>query len=166
MSAPPCLCIIGWSGAGKTTLLTQLLPVLRERGLRVLALKHSGHSHPLHKRGSDSERLERAGATAVGLLTPEGLQLTFPEGESAWTALLPLLAGQVDLVLIEGWKDGPYPKLEVWREGLGSPLCTDRPVVALVTDAEPAPAAPHRFRTSEVPGLALFIARWAQPGDG
>ena len=133
MSAVPCVGVVGWSGAGKTTLLTQLLPRLSARGLRVAVLKHSSHAHALHASGSDTARLEAAGAQATALATPQGLQLTLP-GEAA--ALLPQLleraAGLLDLVLIEGWKAGPFPKLEVWRDGLEPPLASRRSDIGLL----------------------------------
>lgn len=170
MKAPPALSIIGWSGTGKTTLVERLVPELRARGLRVGVVKHSSDRHPLHRAGSDTARFERGGAAFVAFATPAGVQLTVPEEPDR--ALLPLLArlaDTVDLVLVEGWKDGPLPKLEVWREGHGPLLAASRPdVLALVTDAaelpEGAPPALRRFGTAELQGLAVFIARLAREG--
>lgn len=158
--APPCVCVIGWSGSGKTTLLTRLLPELRAQGLRVLALKHSGHAHPLHKPGSDTQRLAAAGASAVGLATPEGVGLVLPGApEAVFPELLEALGPRFDLILVEGWKDAAYPKLEVWRAGLGPCLAAERAeVVAIVTD-DPPPVARRHFRTDEVAALARFLAR-------
>ena len=141
MSRVPCVCVVGWSDAGKTTLLERLVPVLKARGLRVAVLKHSAHPHTLHRPGSDTARLESAGAYATGLATPQGLQLTLPGDAGALLAqLLPGAEGLLDLVLVEGWKDGPYPKLEVWRAGLARPLATTRTDIGLVV-SEGAPPA-------------------------
>jgi molybdopterin-guanine dinucleotide biosynthesis protein MobB len=163
--AVPCICLIGWSGSGKTTLLTRLIPELRALGLRVLALKHSGHAHPLHKPDSDTERLRAAGAQAVGFATPEGVQLTLSGDPAALVpALLDALADRFDLVVVEGWKDGPFPKVEVFRAGLGESLAQGRTdAVAVVTDDPPPVPLPH-FRTGEVSGLARFLLRLAGPG--
>ncbi len=162
--AAACVCLIGWSGSGKTTLLTRLVAELRAQGKRVLALKHSGHGHPLHKPGSDTERLQAAGAGATGFATPEGVQLTFPGDPAALVPeLLAALPGRFDLVLVEGWKDGPFPKVEVFRAGLGESLAIGRPeVVAVVTDDAPPVPLP-RFRTDDVAGLARFLLQLA-PG--
>ncbi|MCP3165817.1 formate dehydrogenase accessory sulfurtransferase FdhD [Myxococcus sp. QH3KD-4-1] len=137
MSRVPALSIVGWSGAGKTTLLTRLLPLLATRGLRVAAVKHSSDAHALHRAGSDTARFQEAGACLTGFATPAGVQLTTATAPTeALPELLTRLAGTLDLVLVEGWKDGPLPKLEVWREGIGPPLSASRPdVFALVTDA-------------------------------
>ncbi|MDY7231291.1 molybdopterin-guanine dinucleotide biosynthesis protein B [Hyalangium rubrum] len=168
MKAPPALSVVGWSGVGKTTLVERLVPELRARGLRVGVVKHSSDPHPLHRSGSDTARFERAGAALVAFATPAGVQLTVKEAPDS--ALLPLLArfaDSVDLVLVEGWKEGPLPKLEVWREGHGPLLAASRPeVLAVVSDApalpEGAPEGLRRFRTAEVQGLAVFIAQLAR----
>lgn len=168
MKAPPGLSIVGWSGVGKTTLVERLVPELRARGLRVGVVKHSSDAHPLHRADSDTARFERGGAALVAFATPAGVQLTVKEEPEK--ALLPLLerfADAVDLVLVEGWKEGPLPKLEVWREGHGPLLASTRAdVLAVVSDApklpEGTPEGLRRFRPEELHGLAVFISRLAR----
>ncbi|NPC53517.1 molybdopterin-guanine dinucleotide biosynthesis protein B, partial [Corallococcus sp. AB032C] len=161
MKPPPALAVIGHSSAGKTTLLERLLPELASRGLRVAYVKHSSDAHPLHRPGSDTARLDAAGAALTGFATPDGTQLTTRQPLSP--SLLARDADRVDLVLVEGWKDGPLPKLEVWREGLEAPLAASRPdVLALVTDA-PAlpPAVASRPRVpATAHAVADFLTRW------
>lgn len=168
MRTPPALSVIGWSGAGKTTLVARLIPELRSRGLRVGVVKHSSDPHPLHRSGSDTARFEHEGAALTGFATPAGVQLTVKEDPSK--VLLPLLqrfAGAVDLVLVEGWKEGPLPKLEVWREGPDPLLAAARSdVLAVVTDAarlpDSAPKGLRRFGTTELRALVEFILFVAQ----
>lgn len=160
---PPALSIIGWSGAGKTTLLVRLVPELQARGLRVGVVKHSSHAHPLYPEGSDTALHARAGAAFVAFATPEGVQLTLP-GPRDVLALLEPFADRVDLVLVEGWKDGPLPKVEVFREGRGPLLAASRPdVLALVSDSPPA-QGPRCFLPEDVPGLATFLQECLQTG--
>jgi molybdopterin-guanine dinucleotide biosynthesis protein MobB len=158
---PACISIIGWSESGKTTLISRLLPELVAQGLRVAAVKHSGHEHALLKPGSDTERLATAGASWVALATPAGLEI-FLSGDPTdqLNRVLESLGGQIDLVVIEGWKDGPFPKIEVWREG-GEPLLSQsRPdVLALVTDDRPTSNLP-RFGTQDARQLAHFLINW------
>ena len=162
MKAPPVLGIIGWSGAGKTTLLERLIPELASRALRVACVKHSSDDHPLHRAGSDTARAQGAGAVLVGFATPHGTQLTTAEALSP--AHLARYADAVDLVLVEGWKDGPLPKLEVWRAGLGAPLAAPRPdVLAVVTDAPVLPdalAGLPRLPARDARAVADFIVAW------
>jgi molybdopterin-guanine dinucleotide biosynthesis protein B len=168
MKAPVAVSVVGWSGVGKSTLVERLVPELRARGLRVGVVKHSSDPHPLHRPGSDTARFERVGAELIAFATPAGVQLTVSQEPSR--ALLPLLerfADAVDLVLVEGWKEGPLPKLEVWREGHGELLAATRSdVLAVVTDAlklpEGAPEGLRRFGTAEPQAIAGFIMRLAR----
>jgi molybdopterin-guanine dinucleotide biosynthesis protein MobB len=161
---PPALAIVGWSGSGKTTLLTRLVPELRQRGLRVGVVKHSSHPHPLHPEGSDTGRHAAAGATFVAFATPAGVQLTFSEPAEPVLSLLARFADTVDLVLVEGWKQGPLPKLEVWREGLGPLLAAERrDVLAVVGDAL-VPEGTRRFSPDAVQDIATFIQQCLRDG--
>ncbi|GHH01219.1 formate dehydrogenase accessory sulfurtransferase FdhD [Comamonas sp. JC664] len=166
MSRVPALSVVGWSGAGKTTLLTRLIPELAARGLRVAVVKHSSDAHPLHRPGSDTDRYQRAGALLAGFASPAGVQLTTGSAPAdALPRLFERHAGDVDLFLVEGWKDGPLPKLEVWRSGLGPLLASSRPEVLAVLTTEPELPAdlPQGLRTlspEDVPGVAdLILAR-------
>lgn len=153
----PAVSIVGWSGAGKTTLLERLVGELRARGLRVGVVKHSTHEHAPHKAGSDTERLEQAGAAFTALATPGGVQLTVPGGDTELPRLLGLLGSTVDVVLVEGWKEGPLPKVEVWREGLGPLLAGTRADVRAVVSEQPLPVPVRRFTPEELPALASFV---------
>ncbi len=161
---PPALAVVGWSSSGKTTLLTRLVPELRQRGLRVGVVKHSSDAHPLHRRGSDTARYAESGASFVAFANPAGVQLSFTEPPEAVLSLLARFADTVDLVLVEGWKHGPLPKLEVWREGLGPLLAaTLGEVLAVVGDC-PVPEGVRRFAREDVPGIADFLQQCLRDG--
>jgi molybdopterin-guanine dinucleotide biosynthesis protein B len=130
--------IVGWSGSGKTGLLVRLLPVLIGRGLRVSTVKHTHHRVDLDQAGKDSDRHRSAGAAEVVLLSPRGWSLVHPiEGESEPTPeeivarMMP-----VDLLLIEGFKKHPFPKIEVHRPMLGMSFLypEDANIVAVASD--------------------------------
>jgi molybdopterin-guanine dinucleotide biosynthesis protein MobB len=159
----PTLSIIGLSDSGKTTLLTRLLPELKRLEIRTAVIKHSSHTHPLHKPGSDSDKLEKAGAIASGFATPQGLTLHFPgELETMLERVQASVSGAVDLLLVEGWKDGPVPKVEVYRKELGEPLSSGRSdVIAVVTRDEP-PVGMLRFDPENARLLAEFIGGWVR----
>ncbi len=112
--------IAGHSGMGKTTLLERLIPELKSRNLTVSLIKHSHKAIEIDRPGKDSYRLREAGCSEVVLL-----------GDGRW-ALMHELRGNsepsveyllsrlqpCDLVLIEGFKSGDFPKIEVWRSEL------------------------------------------------
>lgn len=108
----PVLGVCGWSGSGKTTLLEAVIPRLRARGLRLAVLKHDVHGPDLDRPGKDSDRLFKAGAD-VSLAGPhEAFSRRHRHHEHALGRHLhELLAGH-DLVLVEGHKATPLPK--VW----------------------------------------------------
>ncbi|HTN51873.1 MAG TPA: molybdopterin-guanine dinucleotide biosynthesis protein B [Anaeromyxobacter sp.] len=155
----PIVAVSGPSGAGKTRLLARLVPELAGRGLRVGFLKHTGHRHALDTPGKDTEVVRRAGAVAAAIEGPEALAYFGPPagGVRALARLLP----PVDLVLAEGWKAEPLPRIEVHRRRVDRAfLCArDRRVFAVVTD-EPPPGAVRALGPEEVVALAdLLCAR-------
>lgn len=116
--------ISGWSGCGKTTLIVALIPRLRTLGLSVSTLKHAHHDVDLDVPGKDTWRHREAGAQEVILATERRWALLHElraEPEPSLAELLTYLR-PVDLVLVEGWKAGAYPKLEIWR-----PVAEDKP---------------------------------------
>ena len=106
---------------GKTTLLEKLIPALRARGLVVSLIKHSHKSIDIDRPGKDSYRLREAGCQEVLLLGNDRWALMHElrgEPEPDLDYLLDRLQ-HCDLVLVEGFKGGDFPKLEVWRSDLG-----------------------------------------------
>jgi molybdopterin-guanine dinucleotide biosynthesis protein B len=139
--------VVGWSGSGKTTLLVALLPLLRARGLSVSTVKHAHHGFDMDRPGKDTYRHREAGAREVLVATATRWALLH-EVQGPEPALPELLArlAPVDLVLVEGFKTHPFPKLEVYRPALGKPpIWAEQPeVVAVATDA-PITACPHKL---------------------
>ena len=139
MKRQPVLGIAGWSGAGKTTLIEAVLPRLRDAGLVVSTVKHAHHGADLDRPGKDSWRHRQAGAREVLLTTPGGWALIHEAAapEPGLHELLTRMA-PVDLVLVEGFRRSPIPKLEVYRESLGKPpLWPDWPDIAAVASDLP-----------------------------
>ncbi len=132
--------IVGWSGSGKTTLLIAVLPLLRAAGLVVSTVKHAHHGFDMDRPGKDSHRHRLAGAHEV-LVASSHRWALLHETAGPEPGLRDLLTRMepVDLVLVEGFKTHPFPKLEVFRPALGKPsLWESEPeVVAVASDATP-----------------------------
>jgi len=154
----PIVGFSGPSGSGKTRLLVRLVPALVRRGLRVGALKHSGHPHGFDRFGKDSERIARAGAVAVAVEGPSALAYFGPPvgGSRAMARLLP----PVDLIVAEGFKSERLWRVELHRRTIGREfLCArDRRILAVVTD-EPPPRRIPSFSPGDVEELADFLCR-------
>ncbi|MGQ9689235.1 MAG: molybdopterin-guanine dinucleotide biosynthesis protein B [Desulfobaccales bacterium] len=147
--------VVGFSNSGKTGLICRLLPVLAARGLRVAVLKHSQHADP--DRGKDSWRYRQAGAEVVGLAAPGLLQISRTvAGEPHLEEALNLLAAEADLVLVEGYKSGPLPKVAV----LGPDAPPDDPdfphLIALVSDGPRKSSLPV-FQADQVEELGQWL---------
>jgi molybdopterin-guanine dinucleotide biosynthesis protein B len=151
--------VAGWSGAGKTTLIVALLPRLRARGLSVSTVKHVHHGFDLDRPGKDSFRHREAGAHEV-LIASGTRWALLHEVDGPEPPLADLLArlAPVDLVLVEGFKTSPAPKLEVHRPALGQPpLWPGRPeILAVASDA----ALPDCDRRQLPLGDAEAVAAW------
>ena len=136
--------LAGWSGSGKTTLLAKVIPRIVARGLRVSTLKHAHHGFDVDQPGKDSHTHRMAGASEVLVSSANRWALVHElrgQAEPVLGALLTKLS-PVDLVLVEGYKAEPHPKLEVYRAALGKPLLhPDDPAIVAVASDEPLPAA-------------------------
>ena len=154
--------LAGWSGSGKTTLLVKLLPALTARGLRVSTLKHAHHAFDVDQPGKDSWEHRRAGAAEV-MVSSVNRWALMHEHRGAPEASLEELVGHmspVDLVIVEGFKQHPHPKLEVHRAALGKPLlCHENPaIVAVAGDTAIAGLPVPLLDLGDVAAIAGFIA--------
>lgn len=127
---------IGSSGSGKTTLIEAVLPLLREHGLRVSAMKHAHHGFDVDRPGKDSFRYREAGAEEVMLVAEGRWALLRETGEEISVEALAARMTPVDVVLVEGFKLAAIPKIEVYRPSLGKPTFfhDDPGVVAVASD--------------------------------
>lgn len=159
----------GYSGAGKTTLLEQLLPRFTAAGLRVSLIKHTHHDFDVDRPGKDSYRHREAGATEVMLVCEQRWILMHelrerpePDFAEQLTRLSPC-----DLVLVEGYKQTPIPKLEVHRCANGKPfIWPENPsVVALaqpVADMAVAACPLPRLNLDDPGAIAGFILEYLE----
>src|SRR5262245_26396680 len=114
----------GWSGSGKTTLIERLIPHLVARGATVSLIKHAHHGFDVDQPGKDSWRHRHAGCSEVLITSAARYALVHDlPGQSELTlAEAVARVSPCDLLLVEGFKREPLPKLEVWRESVGKPL--------------------------------------------
>jgi molybdopterin-guanine dinucleotide biosynthesis protein B len=158
--------LAGWSGSGKTTLMAALLPELVSRGLTVSTVKHAHHAFDIDRPGKDSWRHRLAGAQEVMIASDRRWALMHElrdHGEPTLDELVGKLS-PVDLVLVEGYKRHPHPKIEVFRRSLGKALLHpgDPDIVAIASD-EKLPGSPVPwFSLSATGAIADFILGHAE----
>jgi len=123
--------IIGQPGTGKTTLVAGLVRHFTQKGLAAGTLKHSSHGHELDKPGKDSHVHRTAGACPAAMVTSSMAAIYLPASEQTRPdALINTYFKHLNIVLIEGWISGPWPKVEIWRKE------TDRPPLFMDMDVE------------------------------
>lgn len=161
---PPALCLVGRKNSGKTTLMVAVVAELTRRGYRVATIKHGHHDFESDQPGRDSWRHFNQGGAEASIMCGTGkvaLTMRIPGEPDPETLIRELCSGRgYDLVLIEGWKQGALPKIEVFREAAGHEPLSDgsgsEGFVAVATDV------PGRWAHASIPVVPLDAALVAQ----
>ncbi len=161
----PILGFSAYSGTGKTTLLRQIIPALKQRGLRVSVIKHAHHDFDLDFPGKDSYELRKSGAdqTVISTMTRMATITEFasPADEPDLQQIIASLdSSRADIVLVEGYKDIHFPKIELHRTALHKPYLyrNDDSVIAIACDAQPPEGiAIPVLDINDIEAIARFI---------
>lgn len=156
--------LAGWSGAGKTTLVKRLVPCLAGRGIAVSTVKHAHHGFDVDRPGKDSYEHRQAGAQQVLVSSARRWALMTELRDAPEPDLRFLLSrlSPVDLVIVEGFKRDPHPKLEIHRAENGKPwLHPEDPAIrAIASDLRP-PADLPWVPLDDTAGIADLVLRHA-----
>jgi molybdopterin-guanine dinucleotide biosynthesis protein B len=150
----------GWSGSGKTTLIEKLIPLFVQRGLRISLIKHAHHTFDVDQPGKDSYRHRHAGAQEVLVTSSRRWVLMHElrgEQEPTFDEQIRHLS-PCDLLLVEGFKHAPIPKLEVWRAQPGEAMLhpNDAHIVAVASDQQVDTRLPL-LDLNDADAIAAFI---------
>jgi molybdopterin-guanine dinucleotide biosynthesis protein MobB len=162
----PVLGFAAFSGTGKTTLLLKLIPLLKHNGLRVALIKHAHHDFDIDKPGKDSYELRKAGASQVLVASAQRMAYIRESdrvGDPRLDDLIDTLdLQQVDLVLVEGFRHVPFPKIELHRPALGHDLIfpDDSSVIAVATDETIDTDGLPRLDIDRPDDVMRFIVDW------
>ena len=153
-----------YSGTGKTTLLKQLIPLLKAKNLNIAVIKHSHHDFELDVPGKDSYELRKSGAdqTIICSTTRMAIINEFkdPAEEPRLTEILESIDSyKIDLVLVEGYKQLRFPKIELHRSTLSKPyLFPDDPSIeAIACDVKPPVNHPQMLDINNIDAIAEFV---------
>lgn len=153
--------VAGFKNSGKTTLVVELITELKSRGLRVATVKHAHHEFDIDHPGKDSHRHRDAGAEEVIVASRRRWAHIRELADDAEPPLAELLAhlGDVDLVLIEGYKHGDHARLEVRRAGQNQPLLAaeSTSIRAVVSDEKLEDLSVPLLDRTDVPTIVDFI---------
>ena len=153
------------SNSGKTTLIEKIIRILKDRGLRVAVIKHTARGFDLDKPGKDSWRFQQAGADTVILSGPGRVAFMQKVEQEPTPDELVRLAGDVEVVICEGFKTKVKNKIEVFRQGVSGehPISvSDTSYLALVSD-KPFDVSIPCYDLNDAVGVAEFIVREISP---
>ncbi len=160
--ATPIVAIVGWKKSGKTTLTTRLVAEFTRRGLSVATIKHAHHKFQIDDAETDSARHRRAGAAQVAVVSAERLAIIkeyagAPEPDFADVVAM---LDPCDLIIVEGYKSQPIPKIEARRtqSHTHQPLAPGDPhVIAIAADHPTESRGRPLFTLDDITGLADLI---------
>ncbi len=161
---PPHFGVVGWKNSGKTTLVCRLIAEFTAMGYKVAAVKHAHHAFDIDHAGRDSFQFREAGAREVAVASANRWALMTElrgEPEPPLDEILSRLTGS-DLVIVEGFKASPHPKIETRRlEAMQhDALASQLPNVTAIAANFPTPESLPYFDLGDVKGIAGFIARY------
>jgi len=139
--SPPVVSFAGYSGSGKTTLVTKVIRLLTCKGYKVGAIKHDGHRFEIDQPGKDSWCMTQAGATVTVITDSSTLALIKKhESTPSDSSIISNYYSEMDIVIVEGWKESAPNKIEVYRSQVGnSPLFQQKEAenfIAVATDCD------------------------------
>ncbi len=155
----PIISIVGKSNSGKTTLVEKLIPELMKRGYRVATIKHNKHGFDIDHEGKDSWRHKQAGAVATVIACPTRVALIEDlDYDHSLGEIRDKYIKNADVILAEGYKGNPFPKIEVYRSELKRELLCGKEdnLLALAADVKLDAGVPC-FDINDISGIADLI---------
>jgi molybdopterin-guanine dinucleotide biosynthesis protein B len=155
----PIVSIVGRSNTGKTTLIEKLIPELRQRGYRIATIKHNIHGFDIDHEGKDSWRYKKAGARLTVIASPQRIAVIEDASKDyELSELRDRYIRDVDVILSEGFKGNPHPKIEVVRSEMKhEPLCSvEDNLMAIVSDESVERGVPC-LNIDDIRGIADLI---------
>lgn len=151
-------CVSGFKDSGKTGLIIKLINEFINRGFKVGAIKHDGHSYSMDSEGTDTYRFLEAGALETAIFAQGQFSLDFRINADADEILN--FFGRCEVVIIEGMKDSPYPKIEMISGGRKPSCCSDT-VICRATDRRfPFDDDVPVFHRDDIEGIFLCVANF------
>ncbi|MGZ3608062.1 MAG: molybdopterin-guanine dinucleotide biosynthesis protein B [Syntrophales bacterium] len=155
----PIVSIVGRSNTGKTTLIEKLIPELKRRGYRVATIKHNIHGFDIDHEGKDSWRHREAGARLTVIASPQQIALIEDASKDyEISELRDRYIRDVDVILSEGFKVNPHPKIEVVRSEMKhAPICSREDNLLAIVSDEPIDRGVPCLGIDDIRGITDLI---------
>lgn len=154
----PVIGFAAYSGTGKTTLIEKLILKLKSQGLRLAVIKHDAHDFHIDHEGKDSWRFAHAGAD-ITMISSAGKTAIIEQRQRSFQQNLSMIH-DVDLILVEGYKQEDIPRIGICRKATGKGLPGSvEDYAAIITDDQELSTASTVpcFDLNDIDGVAEFI---------
>lgn len=157
---PVVFCVSGIKNSGKTGLIEKLINEFIQEKYSVAVIKHDGHDYVMDYEGTDTYRFSRAGAKCSAIFSDTQYSMN-RKGKASIQEML-TLCKDVDVVMIEGMKDSPFPKVEIVRQAVSDkPVCGESSLICIATDVVSRKDVKCQvFDMEDVPGIFLCIRKF------
>ena len=165
---PAVFCVSGVKDSGKTWLIIKLINEFIKEGYVVSVIKHDGHDYVMDYKGTDTFRFCDAGAKLDAIFSPERFSFNC-RGKTEITEMVELVKKAVtpDIIIIEGMKTSPYPKIEaVRKERSRAPVCNPEHLICIATDvySQNERQCPV-YGMDDIEGIFLCVKKYFGLGD-
>jgi len=155
----PYVAIVGKSNTGKTTVIINIIKILKKRGYKVGTIKHHNHKQHFDSKGKDTYRHFIAGADSVIISSPNSYGIFKKVDEEKKLDDLILESYDVDILIVEGYKETSLNKIEIVRkERSDHMICKEDEILALITDTSIEIQKPV-FNLNDYEGIANFVEK-------
>lgn len=154
----PVISFVGKHNAGKTTFLSAVVRELTDLGVCVAVIKHSSSNLTISA-DTDSDKLFNAGAGQVGVISPDAsIIYRRYKNEPQLSTVIENLSEEADLIITEGYKKEPFPKIEVMRQAISQESFKLNNTIAMVADFD-IDTDIEKFSFQQTSEAAQFIIR-------
>ena len=166
LALPVVFCVSAIKDSGKTGLIIKLINEFINEGYLVGAIKHDGHDYIMDHEGTDTSRFLESGAVMSSIFsdTKASIQLA---GKLTLEEMIDFAKKQCDIIIIEGAKYSPYPKIEVVRKAVSDTLvCDKNTLICVATDTISHDSVPCPiYGLDDVKGIFLCVKKYFGLGD-
>lgn len=141
----PAFSVVGErSNVGKTTVICNIIAELKNRGYRVGTIKHDVHGFEIDKEGKDTWLHAQAGADTIAISSYNKMAIIENvQKEYTLDEMLEKI-NNVDIIIVEGYKNEKKPRLEVFRSGVSEKLYSkEDDLFCIITDTVMEAAVPQ-----------------------
>jgi molybdopterin-guanine dinucleotide biosynthesis protein MobB len=151
--------IVGRSGSGKTTLIEKLIVHLGRNGMKIAVIKHMKHDFDMDYEGKDTYKYRKAGACISAITNDRKFAMISDNNTNAEPErLIQTHFKDADIAIIEGYKEGDLPKIEVIGESTEPPLYQSgiKNIIAFISDNYMETDLPL-FKRDDIEGICGYI---------